>query len=473
MIAQAPLFADDRQSAIEALHAQTALYTSLGIVDDLLMRVGWPQRAQRLIDPSCGDGAFLERAIARLFATRETAPTSASQLAYRVQGWEIHRDAAAQARERIQTCLEGHGWPSSQAADAARAVVANRDFLTDGPGEDDRFDLVAGNFPYLRLANVPALLRDEYARTVPEYARADLLHSFLDRCARILTPTGEMVLVAADRFLFNVGAARLRAEIGRTFAIREMHRLDASTAFYRPKHRRAGTPPRIHPISIVLHPVERGGIPLTANPIYPGAETADDASVARLGEIAEVRLAPWLGPEGIFVVRGDVAATLPREALVPAVDTDDIVDGDVLGSPTRWAIQTTRDAQPDGAVARHLRASLDRMPPRGRRAEAWWLPPEPFHRYPLDRHALLVPRIAKRLRAIPLAPGVLPLNHNLSVVAGDPALLARIAAAFQSERVQAWIRDRAARLENGYLSITTTLLKQLPLDLSDDLTHAA
>lgn len=80
---------------------------------------------------------------------------------------------------------------------------------------------------------------------------------------------------------------------------------------------------------------------------------------------------------------------------------------------------------------------------------------------PLAEDALLIPRIARGLRPVHLPRGVLPVNHNLTVVVpgGDLDALARALMAPDAAR---WIAERA-RLENGFLSLTTRMLRNLPV----------
>lgn len=75
----------------------------------------------------------------------------------------------------------------------------------------------------------------------------------------------------------------------------------------------------------------------------------------------------------------------------------------------------------------------------------------------------MVPRIAKTLRPIRVPAGVLPINHNLTIVGRGGSTLDEIEAVLLSPLAKAWIESRAPRLENGYLSITTTTLRQLPV----------
>ena len=448
---------DAREVAIDALHAATAIYTCEPVVDKLLNHVRWPSGARSMVDTSCGDGSFLRRALHRLLACQPGLDDSA--LLARLSGWEIHPIAADQARRHVAEVLTEHGYSPARAESLASGMVRCGDFLTEGP-TTPTFDAVVGNPPYLRFLNVPEPLRGEYQQQLPEYAQADLLHSFLDRCARVLRADGDLAMVTADRWLLNTGAARLREAIGARFRMAHLERIDVSSAFYRPKHRRAGSPPRVHPCAVVLNATR--GAPITREPIYPGAAALLGASGLTLGEVAEVRIAPWLGTPGIFLVDAAVASRLPTEALVPAVDTDDIRGG-LLRDPTRRAIRTSPDTTPPQAVLDHLAREMPRMCARGLRPQSSWLPPEPFHNFDLTQPSLLVPRIAKSLRPVLVPPGVLAVNHNISIVRSREHTLVDIAAWLSGARADEWMRTAAAPLENGYRSITTRLLRRLPI----------
>lgn len=445
-----------REAAIDVLHAATAIYTCDPVVDQLLARVQWPRGNRTLIDTSCGDGAFLRRALARLLASEPDL--SDEELCQRITGWEIHPFAADQARSSVAQVLRDHGISQERAARCAGRIVRCGDFITEGP-RTPSFDVIVGNPPYLRMLHVPDPLRTEYRQELPDFAIADLLHGFLARCSQVLRAEGELALVTSDRWLFNAGAARLREEIGRHFRLSHVERIDVSSAFYRPKQRRTGTPPRVHPCAVVL---SANGAPITREPIYPGWGGAPRKSVRTLGDVAEIRLAPWLGTPGIFLVNHGTAGTLPRESLVPAIDTDDIRGG-VLRAPTRYAILTRPDERPPESVIQHLAREMPRMCARGVRTGQPWLPPEPFYRLDLSVPSLLVPRIAKRLTPIRIPAGVLPINHNLSIVRAGELELEELAELLASSDADDWMRLTAAPLENGYRSITTRLLRSMPV----------
>ncbi|ABM96877.1 Eco57I restriction-modification methylase domain-containing protein [Methylibium petroleiphilum] len=448
----------DRELAIDALHASTAIYTADPVVNQLLDMLDWPNGTRRLVDPSCGDGAFLGRALERLLLAYPNIDDA--RLSHVIEGWEIHFFAVSEARARVAGVLVTHGRQAADARALAEEIVRHGDFLLEGPREPV-YHAIAGNPPYLRFANVPQPLRDDYERELPDYATADMLHSFLDRCALSLHGDGEIACVTSDRWLFNENAARLREAIGQRLGIAHLERLDVTSAFYRPKLRRRGAPPRIHPVGVVLRHAAQCASPLSKAPVFPGADDEVDAGGPTLGELAKVSIAPWLGTPGIFLIHEEVAKGLPRDELVPAIDTDDITQG-VLGKPTRYAIRTRRDVDPSAAVMEHLDRELPRMCARGRKSPRW-MPPESFEKFDLSQPYLLVPRIAKTLRPVRVPAGMLAVNHNLSIVAAGDRSLDELEAILSSDKAMEWISRRAPRLENGYFSITTRLLRSLPV----------
>lgn len=456
------LFADDaydaaRVDAIDRLHHATAIYTAEPIVDELLSRLNWPCGDNKFLDPSAGDGMMIGRALAKAL---KLGHVSDARLPLIIEGWEIHPHACVQARARVVAILVAHGRSRDTATRLASEMIHNADFLTDAPTVQT-WHTIAGNPPYLRWLNVPELLREDYARHVPPYASSDLCHSFLDRCAKTLHHGGEIGFITSDRWLFNLNASQLRESLGKRLSIQHLERLDARTAFYRPKQRRAGTPPRIHPVTIILGFGQ--GEELTKESIYPGADTARYAGMRTLGDVASVRIAPWLGSKGIFVLSEAAAAAsgIPKHLLIPAVDTDDIV-GFTLKEPSRFALLTKPKEIPCLAVQRHLDANMQKMAKRGQGSS--YLPPETFHAFDLGTPSLLVPRIAKTPKAIRVPAGVLPINHNLSIVTGDADLLDLVETALQSSLANEWMQQHAPRLENGFYSLTTTMLRRLPIE---------
>lgn len=447
-----------RDAAVCDLHEATAIYTATPVVSELLRRADWPERGGRLLDPSAGDGAFLIVAIQRL----APAPNDWTAID-RVRGYEIHPGAVAAAQRNVTTELRHQGWTEDSARIASRRVVIERDFLLDPP--TDSYSVCAANPPYLRMARVPEYFKQLYRSLIRTYALGDLLHAFLDRASQIITDDGCVLLVSSDRWLSGEQTAELRDVLGSRLSIAHLARLDERSCFYRAKTRKANTLPRVHPVELVLLPKGRTSRAITRDPICPDPDPVADTTGRTLGDIAQVRITPWLGPVGCFVLPNAVADRYPAGDWVRVVDTDDIdPHTDELREPKRKALRSVRSQEPTGELADHLKAANAKLPPRAQRGP-YWLPPESLT---ADRAevTLLVPRIARRLRCIDLPPGVQGINHNLSVIQTGTADLETIRAVLHSPASHDWLIRHAPRLENGFFSITTRLLRRLPVPAS-------
>ena len=167
-------------------------YTAPDIADFLVQWAVGP-RAARVLEPSCGDGSFLD-SLNRI-ATRSD-----------VVAWELEEAEAAKARERTP--------PSRR-----RSVeVRTGDFLEwfVGNGEEARpFDAVLGNPPFIRYQYL-----GERQQSVAEQVFAGLelpftRHTnawvpFVVACLRLLRPAGRLAMVVPSELLHIRHAAGLR-----------------------------------------------------------------------------------------------------------------------------------------------------------------------------------------------------------------------------------------------------------------------
>lgn len=446
------LLPDDRQNDIDIVHRGTAIYTALPEIEALLDRMNWPNAGHRLLDPGAGNGGFLVAALARLDLKIDDVRTAA----LRVHGFEFHVGAATAAKTAVETHLLGRGWSKDASSRAAELIVEVKDFLLDDVPHGV-WQAVAANHPYWRYTNLPEGYRKDFDRAVAAHARQDMLFAYLQKVSEIIADNGTVGIISADRWLLNSGSATLRERIGKRWTIADIKRLESASAFYRPKARSKGTPARVHPVSVVL--TRSGGQALTKQP-FP-IDVIPQVEGIPLSEIATVRLAPWLGPDGIFLLRDNQG--FDAADLVPCFEPEDMTNGD-LATPSKWALRTSRD-EPPQHVREHLDRELHRMPARGRQKVSW-LPPEPFHgKLPLAADAVMVPRISQTLRGVRLPAGTMPVNHNLVVISGMAP--DKLLAILSDPRVRAQADALALRLEGGYRSYTATLLRALkvPHDL--------
>lgn len=273
----------------------------------------------RVLDPACGDGVFLARAIA------------AGWPAEAVDGYEVDAPTAAAARG---------------AAPGARVVAA--DFLdVPAPAPADGYDVVVGNPPYVRQELLGAGLKARIARRVREdwpdleddapAGRADLAAAFVARALRFARPGGRVALVLSAAALesgWGEGLRRFLARRARVLAVvaspRERWFADAA----------------VHGVIVAL---ERLAAPAAASSAAGTRAAAGAARFARLrGGVAEAA----------GRVRGldelDAVAEVRR---VPAAEACRVAWGPLLRAPAAWF----------DVVA----AAGDLLVPLGERAELW------------------------------------------------------------------------------------------------------
>lgn len=162
-------------------------------------------RGARVIDPTCGDGAFLAAAHAAGLRS--------------LTGLEIDRDAAAKARARLP-----------------RATIVDGDALSPGlVGQLGVFDLAVGNPPWVRAGRIdPAVKRaraEVLATDWPELdaalidaiaRHADLAATCLLRALRLVRPGGRVALVLSTALLDADGAVALWTAVERIANVRAL-----------------------------------------------------------------------------------------------------------------------------------------------------------------------------------------------------------------------------------------------------------
>lgn len=426
-------------------------------------RVGWPRDGGRLLDPSCGDGAFLLAALDRL-NIRTNDPESVS----RVHGYEIHPGAVADARSNIETWLISRGWSHDIAAKTAYAMVTEADFLTDFP-EQDQYDLILGNPPYLRYHYVPQYFRDLYREKLPSVAQGDLLHGFLFKCTQVLKDDGIIGLITSDRWISNETCGLLRARLGDLVGIDHIARLSNETSFYRPKRRVTGSLPRVHPIEVVMRPKAYSLRPLSQDPISIDLPLSEHSRT--LGDIAEVRLGPWLSKPGTFAIQAAVAERLVSKGLhgarlIPVVvgkERDVDWENNCIFQPCEfYALLTDPEVTPTGAVAEHLLSTAWMHSERAKRPQ-WWLPPEMPRLEDIQREKLIIPGIANKLRSARVPAGTLVIDHHVMVFPKSGYTLQDIEEALEQPATQNAWRSLSKPIENGYWQTGAKALRTLPV----------
>lgn len=217
-----------------------AVYTRSWVVDLVLDLAGYDPD-QNLVDsvsvePSCGDGKFLEAMVYRLSSSCRRQKRPLQDCERSLLAFDVDPEAVAASRGRAESALVDCGWDRAESREIVRKWVREADFLLD-PDLDlvalgGGVDFVVGNPPYVRLEHIDERVVETYRKRYQTMAgRADLYIGFFERSLSMLGMGGICAFICADRWMLNQYGSRLRGLItSNGFSVEtvvEMHRANA------------------------------------------------------------------------------------------------------------------------------------------------------------------------------------------------------------------------------------------------------
>lgn len=213
--------------------APGVVFTKDWVVDFVLDIAGYTSDQNLVsgcvVEPSCGDGAFLRRIVMRLCKSADLKGClSASVLENCVRAYDLDADAVEKSRFAVREALFDWGFSESQAQGLANAWVSQGDFLlSDIPPAR----WVVGNPPYVRATLIPRKQRELYGQNLSSVTMgSDLYIGFFEKGLTALTDEGALCFICADRWLQNRYGSRLRTFVSRGYSLDahvRMHDVDA------------------------------------------------------------------------------------------------------------------------------------------------------------------------------------------------------------------------------------------------------
>jgi len=210
------------------------VFTRRWVVDLILDLVGYtPDKdlaAQRLVEPSCGTGAFLVPVVDRLIASSQSHGRPLTALAGAIRAFDLLDVNAERTRKAVSLRLEEAGLSQVDATELAETWVTTGDFLL-ADHEPRSAAYVVGNPPYIRLENVRSEVMEAYRRRcVTMRGRSDIYVGFIEVGLELLEPDGALGFICADRWMRNQYGADLRGLVTGSYAVDTvltMHDVDA------------------------------------------------------------------------------------------------------------------------------------------------------------------------------------------------------------------------------------------------------
>lgn len=368
---------------MNAARALGAYYTPAALAEPL---VAWAVRSagDAVLDPSCGEGAFLARVVDRLLVLG----ADPRRLPEQVAGIDVDPRALARAGGALLSRHPGLRW----------SRLAEGDFFRLAGGS---YDAVVGNPPYVRTqgraaADKQRSLKAAKAAGVDLSADASLWAPFVAVAATLVKPGGRLAMVLPREALFVNYARPLLAALERRFSRVELEPVEG--AWF------DGALVKV----AVLRAEGEGGRAPRARESWVWSRVPD---VGRCRAALEAEgLAPLseLATVLVGVVTGDVDYFMPDEELpyrAPAVASPSELRGTTLTArdPLRGLLQIPRDyagghAALDGYLERGRAKGVDRAY-KCRTRSPWYSvrrqlpPPELFLGYLVKRR----PRFAANL----------------------------------------------------------------------------
>ncbi len=186
--------------------------------------------ALRLLEPSCGSGAFLGPAVERLLASAGEHRRTFASLGGAIRAYDLQPVHVEVSRALCRELLADAGVADDVAAGLVAKWVQHGDFLLSAM-DDGPADIVIGNPPYIRYDDLSDEIAVEYRRSwATMRGRGDIYVGFIERSLRMLAPGGRVGIICADRWMRNQYGAALRELVASQYAVEHvwtMHDVDA------------------------------------------------------------------------------------------------------------------------------------------------------------------------------------------------------------------------------------------------------
>ena len=176
----------------------------------------------KILDPACGSGAFLNQALDFLIAEHTALQRDLvvmgditayyeiekSILEHNLYGVDINEDAVEIAKLSLWLRTASKGRELTKLAD--KILVANS--LLDMPFEENSFDVVIGNPPYVRQEMIDNDIKEKYIAKYNNVATstADLYVYFYELSIKLLSPKGLLGFITPNKWMERKYGANLR-----------------------------------------------------------------------------------------------------------------------------------------------------------------------------------------------------------------------------------------------------------------------
>lgn len=419
-----------------------------------LFRTRPPRADDSLLDPGCGTGAFIRGVIRWCEKHGQPIP--------RITGVDSDPALLAISRRDLDR--------------VAQVTLLEEDFLTT---RRERYNYVIGNPPYVPITGLTVDERTRYRQEfLTARGRFDLYLLFFEQALKVLRPSGRLVFITPEKFLYVRTAGPLRKRLGR-IAVEEIELVTESTfgdlityptiTTVDGDARPADTLVRLRDGStraVRLTPTDTSWLPLING-------VTEAAQGSALGD-ACVRISCGVatGADDVFVLDDfEMHASLRRYAF-PTISGRTIeIGGQIITSQSMlvpYAPTGTLIPEKDlGALEKYLRAPA-RYAQLMRRTCVLRKPWYAFHENPplgdILRPKILCKDISSRPWFVVDESGLIVPRHSVYyLVPANGSQIHELCDYLNSDEAAAWLMAHCQRAANGFVRLQSHVLRELPV----------
>jgi hypothetical protein len=428
---------------------------------ELLFRAHPPRPGDTVLDPGCGTGEFIDGIIRWCHRHRLALP--------RVTGIESDPRHLPVLRAKYE---------------GLHAVsIQHADFLTDAR---TKYNFIVGNPPYVAITGLSESEKARYrARYATARARFDLYLLFFEQALRSLAPSGRLVFITPEKYLYVETAGPLRDLLARNH-LEEIQLVREDTfgelVTYPTITVVRNAPPAATQVRHRDGSLVTVSLPSGKSPWLPLLEgSAPHQAAVTLGDLClRISCGVATGADSVFVrlARGlDPALqrfarpTIAGRQLTP--DTSDLPQRFVMLIPYDEHGRL-RPLEQLGALGRYLMRDDIRERLLARtcvKRKPWYA----FHETPALDDILRPKILCKDIGETPQfwvdrLGGIVPRHSVYYLVPRDPAAIDVILGYLRSPAAHQWLVQNCQRASKGFLRFQSRVLRRLPLP--DDVVYA-
>ena len=427
-----------------------------------LFALRYPRPSDTVLDPCCGEGAFVKGIIQ--WCEKRGLPLP------QIVCVELNPRFAARCKRKFESYKS--------------VKVMTQDFLlTKDLG---LFDFIIGNPPYVAFEQIEEEKRGYYRRLFGSaVGRFDMYFLFFEKALKHLAPKGRLVFITPEKYLY-VHSAHILRRFMAGYRIEEIELLDESTFKGLLTYPTITVISRDHPTEtkVVLRDGSKINVRLPSNGsswlpfILSKEETSRGVAYTLLKDICyRVSCGIATGKDTVFVIPASEVPKELRPYVRPAITGRELTKfkpGTII-DPRNLKHVILFPYSEDGRLltekeapelirflSRYERLLSDRYCVR-KNGKSWYA----FHETPpvdIFKPKILCKDIAKEPHFWGDKTGaIVPLHNVYYIVPRDPAILPKLLAYLNSDKVKNWLKIHCQRAANNFLRMQAAILKRIPM----------